>query len=260
MRCCQPTIVAARIEAGLQRVQERRTVVAALHVVLARPHELDRDVALVGARERDERSHAPRPRSRTCGFARRPKLPPANSMLIFTCSGLMPSVFAIAIWSPVWNCSPFQTSHAVVAREPHHAVHRLHRRVREVRKLVRRLERLRGAGDRLRGVAVVARGACRAARRACGSRHDLRARALEGAAVVPLDLQRVAALASPTRSSSRAPRRRSGSRRRSARRECSFNASASKLVDVRAEARRMRDDRGQHVRQLHVLREASRCR
>src|SRR5258706_14464622 len=33
-------------------------------------------------------------------------------MLILTCSGLRPSTPATFIWSTVWNCSPFHTSHA----------------------------------------------------------------------------------------------------------------------------------------------------
>ena len=49
--------VAVRIESGAQRVQVHRAVVAALHVVLARPHHLHRDARLAAAHQRDGDRH-----------------------------------------------------------------------------------------------------------------------------------------------------------------------------------------------------------
>ena len=44
------------------------------------------------------------------GVARRPNPPPRNIVWIFTCSGFNPAIFAVTVWSMVWNCVPVQTS------------------------------------------------------------------------------------------------------------------------------------------------------
>jgi hypothetical protein len=42
--------------------------------------------------------------------ARRPNEPPAQTVLIFTCSGLSPRIAATVACSTVWNCAPAQIS------------------------------------------------------------------------------------------------------------------------------------------------------
>ena len=145
-----------RVEPRLQRVEIGGTVVAALHVVLARPHELDRNAGLALRRERLGDRRRLDDVVRLSGFARRPKLPPAKSWLMRHLLGLQPD--GLRDRDLVGGLELLAVpDFAAVGVELHHAVQRLHRRVREIRELVVGVERLRRAGERLGRVAVVAR-------------------------------------------------------------------------------------------------------
>ena len=142
---------------------------------------------------------------------------------------------------------------AAVGVELDHAVHRLHRRVCEERKLVGRLELLRGTVDAFCRVAVVARDLPGSPRELAVLGRDVGGRRLEARGVVPVDLERIAPLL-------RLPERRRDDRDsvghldHVAHARDLLHARDVVALELSAEARRMRDDGGQHLRKLDVLR------
>ena len=201
------------VQPGFQRVQERRTVVAAAHVVLARPDELDRNVALVRTRERDEDLGA---FDQVVGMRVRASSEAAAREQHVDLDLLGLDAERLGDRHLVAGLELLAVPHldTVVAREPHDAVHRLHRRVRKVRELVGRLERLRRARDapwrhRRRCVHRLP-----VVRRACGNARGCSALEALNAGCRPTGSSARRGPASPTRNSWRARRRRSGSRRR----------------------------------------------
>ena len=175
-------------------------------------------------------------------------------MLSLICSGL----------SPVYLCDRELVAGlelfavpdlAAFLRELDDAVERLHRRVREVGKLERRLQGLGRALDRLRGIALAASGFGGGGGELLVFGHHVRRRALEAGGVVPFDLERVASfLRRPERGGNDG--HAVGDFHHVAHAGNAVHAGGIEAIHFLAEARRMRDDRGQHVGQLHVLREA----
>ena len=176
-----------------------------------------------------------------------------TAVLIFTCSGLRPDDRARRSPGRRSGTASPPRSRSRSRVELHHAVQRLHRRVGEIRELVDRLERLRGAGERRRGVAVLARADRPGfAGEAPVLREELGAAARLGLALVPLDLERLAALA---RGPEALRQHRDAGRHLhhvDHARATLRAAASSKDLHGGAEQRRPRDHRGEHVGQLHV--------
>ncbi len=157
--------------------------------------------------------------SRTGSVARRPNEPPANRVSISTEPGGPRSSPAALSWSRVGHLRA-EDQLACCRRLRRHAVHRLHGGVGQVGEVVGRLEDLalgRGACG-ARGVAIAPHCGLAATPFSGGEVVEL-GRGLVGAArlglgLVPLDLQRVAALAGGPGGRRRPRRRRWGSRRR----------------------------------------------
>ena len=147
--------VARRIDARAQRVHVHRTVVAALHVVLARPHHLDRDARLAGLDQR----HGDRHRfQHVVGRGTRAASEAAAGVehVELDLLGLQSRVLGDR--ELVAGLELLAVPHfAQFRRQLDHAVQRFHRRVREIRELERCLEFLRGGADGVARVAVLAR-------------------------------------------------------------------------------------------------------
>ena len=142
---------------------------------------------------------------------------------------------------------------AAVRRNLDHAVQRLHRRVRQIGKFVVGGERFGGAGNRALRIAVAAqrRAGLFAQRTVRGE--DVGAAARFGGRIVPLDLERVAALLG--RPEAAADHRHHAGAGRDL--DHALDGARGAVVDAlepRAKARRSRHQRGQHARALDVER------
>ena len=174
--------------------------------------------------------------------------------------GLQAQHAATVAWSTVWNCSPFQTSHAS-AREPaprSSSAPSPRARDTETRTPPRasspRRRALSSASPSLRADSPgFARAPCTAAMISAEP-------SLNAPRLVPLDRRAHRGPSSPTRSPAPAPPRRCGICTTSTTPVHRLRLRRVERFHLGAEARRMRDHRGQHARQLHVLREHARCR
>ncbi len=188
--------------------------------------------------------------------ARRPKLPPAYSMLILTCSGLRPRNCASAVLVAGLQLLAVP-DFAAVGVEPDHAVHRLHRGVRQIGEVVRRADDLGRAGKRFAGVAGLLGDQARGLGQFLVAGQDFVAAQLEGGALVPAHDQRVAALLGAPGVV--------GEHRDALRNLHHIDHALDRLrlarierLDLGPEQRRMGNHGNQHAGQEDVLREACR--
>ena len=189
MRCCQPTKRPFVVQRRFQAVDVDRAIEPAANVVFARPLQLDRDA--VGAERLGDRdrldnvvgAHVGAPAEAAAGEQRVDvdllRLEPGGRRRVALVDGLE------LVAGP---------DLATVGVEFHDRIQRLHRRVRQIGKLVRRTDSLGGALERGGDIAVVARRHARLFGQRPVLGHDRGRASLFRLAVVPLDLERLAAL------------------------------------------------------------------
>ena len=237
--------VACAVEACTQRMHVRRAVITGTHVVLTRPKHLHRRAAVDRLRDAHGFKNVIRLRIRAATEAAA-RIQHVELHLLrlearhFRHRVLIGRLQLLAV-----------PDFARLRRQAHHAIERLHRRVREIRKFERRFERFRRVRDAFRRIAILAGDDTRLLRELAILREYIRRTERVRAAIIPLHAQRIAALL-------RGPE--IFREYRNARRNLHDVNDARHLLRFRrvetfyfcAEERRMRDQRGEHVRQFHV--------
>ena len=243
----RPPARPSHVEAGLDAVEERRAVVAAVDVVLAGPDHLDRDLRGLGHLHR---------LAHEVGGRRRPAAEAAaeEGGVDLDLLGLEAGDLRRRSSGPsVWNCVPVQISQ-LSPSTLHRAVQRLHRRVGEVGDVVLGLEPSRPPSRARPATSPLSR-ATAPLRPGLRTRHSARMR---------LGVERAPRARGPTRSRARPgpawpPRsgRRPRRRRWAPARPCStpataFASAASNELHLAAEDGRARDQGGEQAGELHV--------
>ncbi len=249
--------LAVGIHARPDAVQERRPVVAAAGVLLARPHHLDRGLValgLCGARDRQRFEHVVGLRVGAAAEAAAGVELMDRDLIGLQAQGrgdrtLVAGMQLFAV-----------PDLAAAVGQLDHAVERLHRRVRQIRKRVVGLDHLGRLFERRRRVTVVARDRAGLARQLGVLPPHRVAVEAAGLGVVPFELQRVAPLSGDP--GVRRQHRNAAEAARAALEldhvDHALDGLGFACVDALergAEAGRMRDHGDQHAGQLHVLRE-----
>ena len=251
--CCHAIGMPSASSADPRAVHERRAVVAAAHVVLARPDGLHRlrrglrDLHRLARRSRRSAWRAGRSRRRGTSCGSRPVRLEAGDLAAATAGP--PS--GTACRSRSRTCP----------RMSDRAVERLHRRVREIRHGVLGLDRLRAASPAPRPRRRLSRRRHRLLRRACAN-CSRSCRRLSSAACGPRSHSTSSASrpASRPRSDRRPPRRRSAPARPCARPAPPARRRASNDFTLPPNTGGRATTRRQHARQLHVDAELRACR